>query len=179
MEGCKVWRKWIVTALASAGFVILTTADVRADMLHGVGPIANDTQNQVLENFVPVTSVRTPARVDGKAVLEALRHEWGTIREELTRSVLETALTAFFIHGGSPPPIGSTPAPPGPPPPNQQGNTPPPPPPPPPPPTGNGEPPPGGVDPPPQGTPEPASLVTALLGAGMALAYTRRKRRRS
>ena len=85
---------------------------------------------------------------------------------------------AFFIRGGTPPAIhqnkgpliitpvqqdggGSNTLPPGP--------------------VADGETPPGGVDPPlnpPNGTPEPASLVTALIGAGLALGYGWRKRRK-
>lgn len=52
----------------------------------------------------------------------------------------------------------------------------------PPPPVGGGETPPVDVTPPvdlPQGTPEPASLVTALIGAGLAFGYGWRKRRKN
>ena len=90
-----------------------------------------------------------------------------------------TPVTAFFIRGGTPPAIKQNQ---GPPVivPNQQGGgggdpTPPPP-------TGGGETPPGDITPPtdpPQGTPEPASLVTALLGAGLTFGYAWRKRRKS
>lgn len=84
---------------------------------------------------------------------------------------------AFFIRGGTPPAVqkttttvktptqqngGGTTVPPGP--------------------TGQGETPPGTIDPPidtPSGAPEPASLVSAVIGAGLALGYAWRKRRQS
>jgi hypothetical protein len=133
-----------------------------------------------ISNFTHARSARTPNCADGKALLAALRQEWEAIREDLTRSVLETTLTLFFIRGGSPPPSsndqGQLPPPP------DQAAGPPPPPPPPPPPTGTSEDQPGDVgNPPPvppQGTPEPASIVTALLGAGLASLYGSRPWRR-
>jgi hypothetical protein len=85
-------------------------------------------------------------------------------------------MTAIFISGFSPPP-GNPP-----PPPNPPGVTPPPPPPPPPGPpgpVGGGNPPPEtNPGPPPSASPEPASMLTALLGAGLASLAAWRYRRR-
>ncbi len=87
----------------------------------------------------------------------------------------------FFIRGGTPPPIQQA-APPVVKTPNQSGggggtNTVPPGP------TGDGETPTGTVNDPPNGpvtsTPEPASLVSALVGAGLAAGYAWRKRRKA
>jgi hypothetical protein len=88
---------------------------------------------------------------------------------------------AFFIRGGTPPPV-QQPAPPVVKTPNQSNGgggtdtTPPGP-------TGDGETPPGSIAEPPGGsvtsTPEPASLVSALIGAGLAASYAWRKRRKT
>jgi len=163
MNGWKTWTKRILAALGAGGLMIFAAPKLSAEMVHGSASVGLDTQNTE-DHAVPARSARTPNCADGKALLAALRQEWEAIREDLTRSLLETTLTMFFIRGGSPPSS------------DDQGQTPPPPqdagPPPPPPPTGTsenqagdvGNPPPV----PPQGTPEPASIVTALLGAGLA-----------
>jgi hypothetical protein len=189
MDGWKTWRKCILAALGAAGLMILAAPDLSAEMVHSPASVEIDTVG-IGEGFVVsgessksivFTTHHSPRAThdSGKALLAALRQEWEAIREELRRSLLETTLTMFFIRGGSPPPSNDQ----GqlPPPPDQAGG-PPPPPPPPPPPTGTGEDQPGdmGNPPPvpPQGTPEPASIVTALLGAGLASLCGSRKWRR-
>jgi len=93
--------------------------------------------------------------------------------------IAASAAPAFFIRGGTPPAIQKTTGS-GIQTPTQQsgggGNTTPPGP------VGDGETPVGTVGPPvdqAQGTPEPASLVSALVGAGLALGYGWRKRRKT
>jgi hypothetical protein len=186
MNGWKTRTRRILAALGAAGLMILAAPDLSAEMVHGSTanssqPTAHSqkfTANSSKPENGPADSCEllavsrlTPNCVDGKALLAALRQEWEAIREDLTRSLLETTLTMFFIRGGSPPSS------------DDQGQSPPPPqdagPPPPPPPTGTsdnqagdvGNPPPV----PPQGTPEPASIVTALLGAGLASLCASRK----
>ncbi len=114
--------------------------------------------------------------LDGKST-------WSEFREDLVRCVVETTVTAFLIRTANPPapPQGSgdpQPTPPG------QNNTPPDPPPPPPPPdppSGSGDPidPPFDPPPPPSETPEPASIITALMGVGLTSIYAWRRRQQS
>jgi hypothetical protein len=189
MDGWKTWRKCILAALGAAGLMILAATDLRAEMMHGPTFVGLDSVvkgeaclvNGQWSKPIVFTTHHSPLTThhSGKSLLAALRQEWKAIREELTRGLLETTLTMFFIRGGSPPPSndqGQLP------PPVDQAAGPPPPPPPPPPPTGTGEDTPGdmGNPPPvpPQGTPEPASIVTALLGAGLASLCGSRKWRR-
>ncbi|MBI3824302.1 MAG: PEP-CTERM sorting domain-containing protein [Planctomycetes bacterium] len=104
------------------------------------------------------------AGAEGKAIVAALQAEWEAVREDMLQAVLEEMSTMILGYWGNPPPPPTT---------QEQ-------PPPPPPPTGGGETPPNDppIDPPPpQGTPEPASLVTALLGVGLASVYAWRRRR--
>jgi len=128
---------------------------------------------------MPSSAERGQVSVNDQEVLHALQEAWEEVREDLVRCALESAMTAFFIRGGTPPktppdvqPSQSPPA--------QEPHLPPPPEPPPP--TGQGEVPP--IDPPvmpppPNGTPEPASIVSALLGIGLTSWYTWRRRRRT
>jgi PEP-CTERM motif len=119
-------------------------------------------------------------RAEARALWQGLERRWESLREDLTRTALETALTMFFIRSSPPPPplppLG--PPPPVTPPPTIGPNTPPPLVPPPGPPTAQGEPP-LIIDPPPQTAPEPASIVIALVGAGLAAGYGWRKRRKA
>ncbi len=120
-----------------------------------------------------------PDRVAALARWHQLELRWERLREDLTRTALETTLTMFLIRA-SPTPPTPTPPPPPPPqvvtPPAQGPNTTPPANTPPDPPTGSGDPP-TQVDPPPSSAPEPAGIVIALVGAGLATAYGWRKRR--
>jgi hypothetical protein len=122
----------------------------------------------------------TLKRIDEKALLEALRTEWEALRADLTQAAVTTMTTMFLGRWGTPPPPPKGQGGPNTPPPNQGGgggNTPPPPPPPP---GGGGQTPPGNPppDPPVTGTPEPASLLTALVGTGLVALGAWRKRRR-
>jgi hypothetical protein len=185
MDGWRTWRKCILAALGAAGLMILAAPDLSAEMMHGPASVGIDSvvsgEKCVVggewSKPIEFTTHHAPPTThhSGKALLAALRQEWEAIREDLTRSLVETTQTMFFIRGGSPPPS------------NDQGQSPPPPldggpPPPPPPPAGTGEDQPADVgNPPPvppQGTPEPASIVTALLGAGLASLCGYRKWRR-
>src|SRR5262249_997181 len=139
MDGWKIWRKRILAALSAAGLIIFAAPDLRAEMVHGPTSVGNDTvvsgegflvsressksivftppPHRPTTHPTPLTTKTSPLTTHhtGKALLEALRQEWEAIREELTRSLLETTLTMFFIRGGSPPPS------------NDQGQLPPPP----------------------------------------------------
>jgi len=175
MEGSKYWKTGLLIALGSAALLGFGANGVRADFLLGAAS-SDETARTPGLTFVPYGSALRPkvshAREDGRAVLHGLRHEW----ESLRREVATAAVTMFFIRGGTPPSTppsnpGSNTPPPG------QSNTPP---------GGNGEPPPPGgqgdtppSDPgnPPTGTPEPASFVLALLGAGLAAGCGWRRRR--
>ncbi len=127
------------------------------------------------------TAAKTAANEENGRDAKKVSSKWCEIRDEVVRCALEVTTTAFLIRIGNPPPQPNE-APPVDPP--EQNNTPPDPPgdPPPDPPTGGGEEPP--IDPPfdipdpPNETPEPASLVTALLGAGLTSLYAWRRRRR-
>jgi hypothetical protein len=163
MEGRTNWlARFLLPALGAIGLVITQT-----------GPLGAAAQIDAQE------------RVRGQALWQGLERQWEALREEVTRTAVETALTMFFIRASpapvTPPPTFTPPLIVTPPP--QGPNTQPPPslPPPPPP---NGPPPPTVIAPPPphaQGdpkpTPEPASIVIALLGAGLAAGYGWRKRR--
>jgi hypothetical protein len=176
MEGWITQTKRILCPLTAAGLMLLAVPDLRADFLPGAAALGLDAKKSD-DDRPPAPNTQTPARADCKGLLETLRQQWAAIRHDLTRSILETTLTMFFIRGGSPPPIGNTPGDTTTPP--DQSGEPPPPPPPPPPPEGGGEVPPGDTgNPPPQDSPEPASLVSALLGVGLAsLSASRRLRK--
>ena len=134
MEGWKNWRTLILTAFAAAGLIVLAAPEVRADTLQP-------------------SPAKRMAKLDTKALVEALQSEWEAVREDLTRSALEATMTLFVGRWGKSPS-----------PPKAQGETPPPPPP---------------IDPPPHGTPEPASLVSALLGTGLMSLFALRRRRKN
>jgi hypothetical protein len=191
MDGRKNWKHRLLTALGSAGLLVLGGSDLHAELLHSaVSPEEKaqaqsflsgaETEKAMKVEFVPHGSAPMPkishAREDWRAVSQGLRADW----EALTREMVATTVTMFFIRGGTPPPkkpadpgLKTTPpkqpndppggggAPPGP--------------------QGNGEsPPPGGPnDPPAVGAPEPSSIVIALVGASLAAGYGWRKRRRS
>lgn len=152
MEGWKIAQGSLLTTLIAAAWLALA-APVHAEETRG------------------------DRRSEAKELLKALESEWRAMREDLTRCALESMMTAFFIRSGTapttPPNIQPSQSPP------QQEVGPPPPPPPPPPPTGQGElpPTPPPIEPPPQGAPEPASIVSALLGVGLTSWYAWRRRR--
>jgi PEP-CTERM motif len=156
MAGCRNWLKRLcLPALGAVGLVIVQAAPVGAE-------VPTEVQQE---------------RARAQALCQGLERQWESLREELTRTALETTLTMFFIRSSPPPP--PPPAPPPPPPvtpPTQGPNSPPPSDPPPGPPTAQGDPP-LIIDPPPQTAPEPASIVIALVGAGLAAGYGWRKRR--
>lgn len=160
----EAWKGWVAVALAT---LLLTVIAVPAN----AATVTDDDQ------------AAQTVKSNGSALLDGLEKEWQSIREELLRATVETMGTMILGRWGPPPPPPKGQGnPPGNPPPQNGGNTPPPPPPPPPPPTGGGETPPIGppFDPPPvQGTPEPTSLLSALMGVGLASLYTWRKRRRN
>lgn len=157
MEGDRIWKRAVVPAFLACLLLV------------GLGTNAT---------AAPTTTAR-----DTEKKVEALTKGWESLRDELSESILQTVLTAFFIRATPPPP------PPPPPPPTGSGEPPvdppidPPPPPPPPPPGGEGETPP--VDPPidpppppPNDAPEPASLLIALVGAGAVSVAAWRRRRK-
>jgi len=156
MEGCKVRQGFFLIALTASGLLL----------------VATPAQSGTVE-----AADGSRARVNGQEIWSALQQSWEGVREDLTRCALESVMTAFFIRGGAPPKTPPN-VPPTQSPPKQEEA--PPPPPPPPPPTGQGEVPPDvpPPPPPPQGAPEPASLVTALLGVGLTSWYAWRRRRR-
>jgi hypothetical protein len=156
MAGCKNWPgRSCLLGLGAVGLLIMQAA-----------PVCAEVQTQAQQE-----------RVSAEAQWQGLQRQWESLREELTRTVLETTLTMFFIRSSPSPPTPPPPAP-GPlvTPPIQGPNNPPPTDPPPGPPTGQGDPP-QIIDPPPQTAPEPASIVIALVGAGLAAGYGWRKRR--
>jgi hypothetical protein len=176
MEGSQYRKTGWLIALSSAALLSFGVNGARADFLLGAVSSEETAQTPGLK-FVPYGSaLRTKvshAREDGRAVLQGLRYEWESLRSEMARA----AVTMFFIRGGTtpntPPPGGNgNPPPPGQnnQPPGGDGN--------PPPPGGQGETPPGNPGAPP-GTPEPASFVLALLGAGLATGCGWRQRRRA
>ena len=158
MDGFRHWQMGLVVAI---GLVLLGAANAHADEV-----IAKSANGQAWD-----------------AMVERLLSDWEEVREGLTQSAVEAAVTMFFIKLPS--------APPGPLAAQSQGD---------PPPTGNGDdssgsssppPPPAdgsgedqsndpGTPPPLSDAPEPASLVTALLGVGlMSVIAWRRRRKRS
>ena len=149
-------RSWHLALLASLMLTLATTPNMRAE------------------------EQATQAKAWNAAV-EQLQSDWADVREVLTRSAVEATITMFFIKPPTLPPGGpqansNDPTPPPP----EGGGDPPPPDPPPPPPEGSGEIPPNDPPPPPPSeTPEPTSLVTALMGAGLASVVAWRRRRRS
>jgi hypothetical protein len=179
MEGWNNWRRRILAALGSAGLMLLGAPILRADMLPSA--VLTESIFEGSQRFSEtgdtreVTQARRRRRIDEKA----LRAEWQVLREEMTRTMLEATMTMILGRWGTAPVIQPDQGPPITLP-TQQGDTiDPTPPPPPPPPVGGGELPPGDIAPPPpdppNGTPEPASLVSALLGAGLVFGYMRRK----
>ena len=197
MVGWKNWLKRLGTAFGISGLIAFSAADLRAELLHSSMSFEDSAEARTLletetkkiiqftaQGKAPPQAI-SQAREDWSLVYQGLRAEWGFMREAVTRGVLEATMTAFFIRSTPPPP------PPRPPvrhsvplPPQANGEGPPPfiPPPPPPPPQGAAEPPALTPPPPddpgsPQGTPEPSSLVIALLGVGMIAGFGARHRR--
>ena len=148
------------------------TLSVSLSMLMFVGPIVSVHAND---------GVEAASAQHGKNGRNTENREsaWVEFRDEMLRCGIEATITGFLVWFGNPPPQLNETPPVNPP---DQNNTEPDPPPPPPPdpPTGGGEEPP--IDPPfdpppPNETPEPASLVTALLGLGLTSIYAWRRKR--
>jgi len=154
---------------------LLSAAHVRADLLcvnvaHGPNRAEEFRTSDFCRN-------EQHPQIDGKKILEGMRHEWQSMREEMARGIVEATLTMFFIKS-NPPPKGKPP--PGktnPPPPTGSGNNPPPPPPPPP--EGQGEPPTNIPPPPTSSSPEPTSFALGVFSAGFVSYYGWRRRRKS
>jgi hypothetical protein len=156
MAGCTNWlARCLLAALAASGLMLIQAAPLGAQELN-----------------------RAPDRAEARALWHRLELQWQAVREDLTRTALQTALTMFLIRASPTPPTPPSPPPPPPVgnPPGQGPNTTPPANSPPDPPNGQGEPP-TVINPPPSTAPEPASIVIGLVGAGLAVAYGWRKRR--
>jgi len=161
MEGWKAGRARTVFVPLGLVVFLFAAQQVRADLLCVENSPAGYRSS---DNCRPE---KTSAQINGKSIVQGLRHEWQNMREDLTRNILEATLTMFFIKT-TPPPSGKPPVPKTTPPPQDNANNPPPPPPPPPPPDGQGEVPPINpppTDQPPSTTPEPTGLVLAMFGA--------------
>jgi hypothetical protein len=178
MDGWRRYRKGVLATLGGLGLFLAAGANqLWADGLVVTLP-SGATVGGEAAVFQPITAT-DPMRAQNPVA------EFGRVIEECTQAVCSELSAALMAHltliGGHGPHQPLSP----PPPPTTSGGTAPPPPPPPSPPPDTGPPPStppppstnGG--PPPATTPEPASIVTGLLGLGLASAagwYKRRKR---
>ena len=187
MEGWGIPPRWNCRVVGAFGLILLCMQPLRAEMLHHTVSLEHLAQvphnstcadSRSVEKVVVLQAALDPTLVAArqhniKGWLHLWREGWEEIRMALARTALELMLpTNFGWYYPPPPPTGKGEDPPPPPTPD---------PPPPPPPTGQGEPPPtdpGTGPPPPSDAPEPSSLVSALLGAGIASWIGWRKRRK-
>src|ERR1019366_550118 len=111
MDGWKRRKKRLRTALGAIGLLVLTASDLRAELLYSaISPEEMAEQRGAATEkpeaipFMPQGAPRmeriSHAREDWQLVVEGLR---GDV-DALKREVLQTALTMFFIRGGTPPP---------------------------------------------------------------------------
>lgn len=179
------WRKRLLGWVA-AGLIPLSSANLWAGERNAVGAAKCESleENKVngagSEKIATGKANRTTVqRGDWQMLARGLELQWEALRETMTQTAVEVSVTLFF--GKISPPSVPTPSvsDPTPPPPDGGGD----PPPPPPPPDGQGEAPPpdpsGDPPPPPDAAPEPSSIVSALLGMGIASFVAWRKRRRA
>jgi PEP-CTERM motif len=165
--------------LLLAGATLAPVSGLHAEALTSAAPpaCAAGLPCAVPDGFVaPDMTIQRTTTIDVKTLVQNVCATLAQLREELVIGLVSAQLP--LIGGHADPKQTSTPPPP-PPPPTTGNNTPPPPPPPTPPSSQGGTPPTGGDNPPPTSSaPEPASIVTALLGAGLASLAARRYRRR-
>ncbi len=189
-----VWRNWtqfVAVALGAVAFLMLATRNAHAGML----PFTQARSDGAKESPLVQPNQSTAASItslDAQALWRSVRTHWESVREGMERMVLESMTTMILGRWGSPPALPMTLASPQPlpvpvpvpvpvplPVPGPLPAVAPVPVPVPEPPTGSNDPPIDPIlEPPPQGTPEPASLVTALLGAGLVSVFAWRRRRR-
>jgi hypothetical protein len=181
MNGWIHVQKHLLRALLVTAAALGSASGLRADLLTSNAPPAAGPEAVASPGFMPLGAApvahRGRSTPDAKGLLHAVRASLVQLQEELVRELVAMQVTMIGGHPLSPPKTTATPPPP--PPPVTTEN----PPPPPPPPTGGGQPPidlpPPPPPPPPTQSPEPASLVTALLGVGLAsLAAWRQHRRK-
>jgi hypothetical protein len=190
MDGSWNLQKIALCVALTVGLGLAPAATVRAELLTSAAPPPCDAgvPKRAADMFAPpdgsAAAASIGASIDLKSALSRLGTALTALHQEM---VIEWVAAQMPLIGGHPDPKNTTPVSnngPGSngPPPGDSGPPPPPPPsstppgggtdvPPPPPPGNQGE-------PPPSQAPEPASIVTALLGAGLAsLAAIRRRRR--
>jgi hypothetical protein len=179
MDGWRKYRRPVLAVLGGLAVALAGTERVSAELLL-LAPRAGAPEQGSTFSAASTVAVAQP-QVDLGRAARCLGQYVQYVCDELATEVAAASLTMI---GGHPQPP-DTPSGPSSPPPPAVGNTSPPPPPPPPPTNNNGPPPPGPPPPttqggqPPSSSPEPASIVTGLIGltlAGAAGWYKRRKR---
>jgi hypothetical protein len=164
MEGSTEWKRHFCRWFASVGLLLVGAAGAQAELLCSTVSSPTGLESGVgcathSAGFQPIGSERTSQRPPSQnwlAALKRLRKDWEETGESWVLGALEMTVTLFFIRVSSDPDTSST----------DSGNTPPPP-------TGSGTDPGGGGDPGggdpggPGSAPEPASIISALIGVGV------------